>query len=110
MNRRPRHKNDSSPQQKAAPARIAVKVQPGASTNRLVGKVGDEWKITLTAPPVEGRANQACIEFLARLLGVPRSAVTIARGKTGRRKLLEIDTVQQSEVESKLDHAAQKTG
>ncbi len=90
-------------------ARIAVKVQPGASANRLAAKTGDEWKITLTAPPVEGRANRACIEFLARLLRVPRSAVTIIRGETSRRKLVEITGMSQTEVESKLDHAAAQT-
>jgi hypothetical protein len=88
-----------------ARARIAVKVQPGASADRVAGKNGEEWKITLTAPPVEGRANRACTEFLARLLGVPRTAVSIVRGETSRRKLIEIAGVLQAEVESKLDHA-----
>ena len=88
------------------PTRIAVSLQPGASRDRLIGKTAEEWKITLTAPPVEGRANRACIEFLARLLGVPHSAVTIVRGKTARRKLIAIDGIPPDEVESKLDHAA----
>lgn len=87
--------------------RIAVKLQPGASRDRLIGKTGDEWKIALTAPPVEGRANRACTEFLARLLGLPRSAVTIVRGETARHKLIAIDGLLPDEVESKLDHAAQ---
>jgi uncharacterized protein (TIGR00251 family) len=90
-----------------AHARIAVKVQPGASRDRLIGKTGEEWRIALTAPPVEGRANRACMDFLARVLGVPRSAVIIVRGETSRRKLVQISGMLQSEVESKLDHAAQ---
>jgi uncharacterized protein (TIGR00251 family) len=97
----------SAPRGDSAQARIAVKVQPGASRDSLVGKTGDEWKITLTAPPVEGRANRACTEFLARLLGLPRSAVTIVRGETSRRKLVQIDGMLQDEVEGKLAHAAQ---
>jgi len=86
--------------------RIAVKVQPGASADRVAGKTGEEWKITLTAPPVEGRANRACTEFLAHLLGVPRTAISIVRGETSRRKLIQIEGVLRAEVESKLDHAA----
>lgn len=96
----------SAPRDNTSHARIAVKVQPGASRDSLAGKTGDEWKITLTAPPVEGRANRACTEFLARLLGVPRSAVSIVRGETSRRKLVQIDGMLQSEVEGKLEHAA----
>jgi uncharacterized protein (TIGR00251 family) len=90
------------------PTRIAVKLQPGASHDRIIGKTGGEWKITLTAPPVEGRANRACTEFLARLLGLPRSAVTIVRGETARHKLIAIDGMLPGEVESKLDHAVQR--
>ena len=94
------------PRTETTPTRIAVKVQPGASRDRLIGKTGDEWKIALTAPPVEGRANRACTEFLARLLGLPRSAVTLVHGETSRRKLIQIDGLLPSEVESKLGHAA----
>jgi uncharacterized protein len=103
---RQRSSGRSAPRNSRSHARIAVKVQPGASRDRLVGKTGDEWKIALTAPPVEGRANRACTEFLARLLEVPRSAVTIVRGETSRRKLIQIEGMLPIEVESKLDHAA----
>jgi uncharacterized protein (TIGR00251 family) len=100
------HPGRAVPRNNIAHARIAVRVQPGASRDRLVVKTGDEWKIALTAPPVEGRANRACTEFLAALLNVPRSAVTIVRGETARRKLVQIDGMPQDEVESKLGHAA----
>jgi uncharacterized protein len=103
MARRPQR--NSARTGNAGPTRIAVKVQPGSSRNRLVAKTGDEWKIALTAPPVEGRANRACTEFLARLLGVPRSAVAIVQGETSRRKRVQIDGMPSSEVEGKLDHA-----
>jgi hypothetical protein len=101
-----KHSDRSRSKTSTAEARIAVKVQPGASADRLIGKTNGEWKITLTAPPVEGRANRACTEFLARILHLPRSAVTIIRGETSRRKLVRIDGMLQPEVESKLDHAA----
>jgi uncharacterized protein (TIGR00251 family) len=101
-----KRRTPSHPPTKASHARIAVKVQPGASADRIVGKTGEEWKITLTAPPVEGRANRACVELLASLLDVPRSTIRIMRGETSRRKLIEIEGVSQADVESKLDHAA----
>jgi uncharacterized protein (TIGR00251 family) len=79
-----------------------VKVQPGASRNAIVGKSGDEWKLAVTAPPVEGRANQACIELVAERLGIPRSAVRIARGQSGRKKVLEIEGLPAAEIERRL--------
>jgi uncharacterized protein (TIGR00251 family) len=89
-----------------ARARVAVKVQPGASADRLAGKTVGEWKISLTAPAVEGRANAACIKFLAKLLGVPPSSIVIARGAGSRHKIIDIDGLQQQELERKLEHAA----
>lgn len=79
-----------------------MKVQPGASRNAVVGKNGDEWKLAVTAPPVEGRANQACIELVAERLGIPRSGVRIARGQSGRKKILEIEGLPIGEIERRL--------
>ena len=59
---------------------FAVKVHPRAKRNAVTGELGDALKVSLTAPPVEGRANEACVEFFAKLLKVPRSSVTIASG------------------------------
>jgi uncharacterized protein (TIGR00251 family) len=69
---------------------FAVKVQPRAKKNAIVGELGDALKISLTAPPIEGRANEACIEFLANLLEVPRSSVSIASGESSRRKVIRV--------------------
>ena len=69
---------------------FSVKVHPRAKTNAITGEVGDALKLSLTAPPLEGRANEACIEFLAKLLKVPRSSVTIASGQTGRIKVIRV--------------------
>ena len=82
--------------------RVSVKVQPGASRNAIVGKIDGDWKLAVTAPPVEGRANQACIDLIAEQLGIPRSAVRIARGQSGRRKLLEIEGLPVAEIERRL--------
>jgi uncharacterized protein (TIGR00251 family) len=69
---------------------FAVKVQPRAKKNAITGELGDALKLALTAPPIDGRANEACIEFLANLLNVPRSSVTIASGETSRRKVIRV--------------------
>jgi uncharacterized protein len=72
---------------------FAVRVQPRARKNAITGQVGDAIKLSLTAPPVEGAANEACVDFFAKLLRVPRSAVSIASGETGRNKVLRITGV-----------------
>lgn len=63
-----------------------IRVQPRSSKNRVAGLYGDALKINLTAPPVDNAANNACAEFLADLLCVAKSAVTIVSGNTGRNK------------------------
>jgi hypothetical protein len=67
-----------------------VHVQPRSSRNQVVGVHGDALKVKLTAPPVEGAANAACVAFLADALGLPRSALSIVAGHTGRRKTVAI--------------------
>ncbi len=69
---------------------FAVKVHPRARKNAVTGELGDALKLSLTAPPVEDRANQCCIEFFANLLKVPRSSVTIASGQTSRNKVIRV--------------------
>ena len=81
---------------------FVVKVQPRAKKNALIGEVGDALKLALTAPPIEGRANRACIEFFANLLDVSRSSVTIASGETSRRKVIRVAGVSVHEVQKRL--------
>ena len=83
-------------------ASFQVKVQPRASRNAITGEVGDALKLALTAPPVDGRANEACIAFLAELLNVPRSSVTIAAGETSRNKLIRVAGLSASQVQERL--------
>jgi uncharacterized protein (TIGR00251 family) len=80
---------------------FTVKVQPRARKNAITGTVGDALKLSLTAPPVEGKANQAVIEFLADFFDIPRSSVTIASGKTSRLKIVNIRG-------ARLDHLRQR--
>jgi uncharacterized protein len=82
---------------------FTVRVQPRARKNAVVGELGDALKISLTAPPVEGRANEACIEFFANLLKVPRSSVSIASGESGRRKVIRVAGLSADELRRRLE-------
>jgi uncharacterized protein len=81
---------------------FAVKVHPRAKRNAITGELGDALKISLTAPPVEGRANEACIEFFAKLLKVPRSSVTIASGQSSRNKVIRVAGVRAEQVRERI--------
>jgi len=70
--------------------RLVVHVVPRAKRTEVVGRHGDALKIKLKAPPVDGAANAELVRFVAEQLSVPRSAVTITAGHTGRRKTLEL--------------------
>jgi uncharacterized protein (TIGR00251 family) len=80
----------------------AVKVHPRAQRSASSGEVGDALKVSLTAPPVDGRANDACIGFFAKLLKVPRSSVTIASGESSRNKVVRIAGLSAAEVRTRL--------
>jgi hypothetical protein len=81
---------------------FAVRVHPRAKKNAITGELGDALKVSLTTPPVEGRANEACIEFFAKLLRVPRSSVTITSGQTSRSKVIRVAGVTAKQVREKL--------
>jgi uncharacterized protein len=81
---------------------FTVKVHPRAKRNAITGEVGDALKISLTAPPIEGRANEACIAFLAELLNVPRSSVTITSGQNSRNKIIHVAGVNAEWVRGRL--------
>jgi uncharacterized protein len=83
-------------------ARFAVKVQHRAKKNAITGKVGDALKLSLTAPPTDGKANQACVEFLAKLLKVSRSSVTIAAGHASRSKVIRVAGLSAQEIRERL--------
>jgi len=79
-----------------------VRVQPRARKNAITGKLGDALKVSLTAPPIEGKANDACIEFFAKLLKVPRSSITIASGQTSRAKVIRVVGLSREEVSRRI--------
>jgi uncharacterized protein (TIGR00251 family) len=81
---------------------FAVKVHPRAKKNAITGELSDALKVSLTAPPIDGKANQACIEFFAKLLKVPRSSVTIASGQSSRQKVIRVIGLSAEEVRQRV--------
>ena len=75
-----------------------LKIQPRASKNEVSGFQGDALKVRLTAPPVDGEANEACVEYIARLLAVPKRTVRIVAGHTSTHKMIEVAGVNKDEV------------
>jgi uncharacterized protein len=90
-------------QQTAAGVSFAVKVHPRARQNAITGEIAGALKLALTAPPMDGKANAACIEFFARLLNLPRSSVTIAAGQTRRNKVIRVAGLSADEVRQCLE-------
>jgi hypothetical protein len=83
-------------------ARLTVKVHPRAKRSGFAGRLGDAWKLDLAAPPVDGKANEECVRYLAEWAGVARSQVRIVTGAASRRKLVEIEGMAQAELEGRL--------
>lgn len=81
---------------------FSVKIQPRAKKDAITGELGDALKVALTAPPVEGKANEACIEFFANLLKVPRSSVSIAAGQNSRNKVVRVAGLSAQQVRERL--------
>jgi uncharacterized protein (TIGR00251 family) len=82
--------------------RLQLRVQPRASREEVAGVSGDAIRVRLTAPPVEGAANEALVRFLSAKLGVPRGAVVLRSGRTGRNKVVEVSGVSPGEASRRL--------
>lgn len=85
---------------------IHLLIQPRASKNEVVGAQGDELKVRLTSPPVEGAANRLCCEYIAKRLGLAKTAVTLEAGETSRHKRLFLPGVSAAEVLAALTSPA----
>ncbi len=85
----------SKNREEAEAATLSVRIQPRASKNEIVRREGGGLKIRLTAPPVDGAANEALIRFLADTLSVPKSQVEIVSGHTAREKIVRINGLSQ---------------
>ncbi|HEX4577333.1 MAG TPA: DUF167 domain-containing protein [Edaphobacter sp.] len=81
---------------------LSVRVHPGARKNAVTGIHADAVKIALTAPPVDGKANEALIAFLAETLRLPRARIVIVSGITSREKMVRITGKSAAEVAAAL--------
>lgn len=82
--------------------RIAIRVAPRASRDAIVGVYDGALKVALTAPPVEGAANEALVRLLAKALGVAKGHVRIVQGERSRDKVVVIEGVEESDVRALL--------
>ena len=97
-----------SVQQQGDSATFSVKVHPRARRQGIAGVLGNTVKLEITAPPVEGKANEACIQFFADLLKVQQSSVTIAAGNSSRNKVIRVTGISAALVEQTLTAAVNK--
>lgn len=81
---------------------LNVLVQPRASHNQVVGLQGDELKLRLTSPPVDGAANKLCIHYLAKLFGISKGDVELISGDKSRHKRLLLSGVSESQARQVL--------
>ncbi len=81
---------------------LELKVVPNASRDEIAGWLAGAIKVKIRAPALDGRANEALTDFLAQQLGLPRRAVTVARGNKSRHKLVRIDGLALDEVKRRL--------
>ncbi|MHB8468547.1 MAG: DUF167 domain-containing protein [Gaiellaceae bacterium] len=86
--------------------RLRLRVSPGAGRAGVVGRHGDGWKIRVTAPPEQGRANEAVLRLLAEALALPRAALTLVSGHGGRDKIVELTGVGPALAERRLASAS----
>jgi hypothetical protein len=89
-------------QQSGADVLLPVIVQPRASRNAVAGLQGNVLKLMLTAPPVEGAANAACLRFLADILGVSRARLSVIRGPKARHKLICVTDISVAALRTRL--------
>lgn len=82
--------------------RFAVHVQPRAKKTEVAGVYGNALKVRVAAPPVEGAANRALVEFIARQLSVPQHAVEIVSGDTSRQKIVQVRGVTVQQLQARL--------
>jgi uncharacterized protein (TIGR00251 family) len=79
--------------------RLTLKIRAGAKKTAFAGRLGDVWKLQVAAPPVDGKANDAIVRFLAKLAGRPANAVRIVTGFTSPMKTVEIEGVEARDLE-----------
>lgn len=84
---------------------LRLRVVPGANRPGIVGRHGDAWKVRVSAPPEDGRANAAVLDLLARALDVPRRDLSLTSGASSRDKIVVLEGVRDDVVEARLTEA-----
>lgn len=82
--------------------KLSLFIQPKSSKNEIIGPHNGALKVKITAPPVEGKANEELVEFLADLLDIPKRQIEILKGETGRHKTVEIWGLTEVELRQRL--------
>ena len=82
--------------------KVKVKIVPGSSKNKIIGAYNNALKISIAAPPAEGKANKKCITYLAKYFDVAKSKIEIISGQTGKNKLIKIYDISQEEFLDKI--------
>ncbi len=100
--------DDLSITERDGAVRFAVRVKPRSSRSKILGVRASLLEIAVTAPPVEGAANDEVCTLLGRALEVPRSAVTIVTGASGRSKLVEVSGIVAATAAKRLAEATKK--
>lgn len=91
--------------------RLSVRVQPRARRDALVGRLADgTLQVAVTAAPEGGRANEAVVEVMAQLLGVPRRQIRVARGRASRAKQIEVQGIAEPEARLRIERSLEATG
>jgi uncharacterized protein (TIGR00251 family) len=87
-------------------SRLAIHLVPNVSKDQVVGKEGQVWKIRIAAPPIDGKANERLIAFLADALDLPKSSITLVKGHASKHKLLDI-ALPMGHIEELLEATAE---
>ena len=86
--------------------RLRIRVSPGARRTGIAGRLGNSWKLRVSAPAEGGRANAAVVRLLAETMGVPARRVALVSGHGAREKVVEVEGVEPAEVERRLQGAS----
>jgi uncharacterized protein (TIGR00251 family) len=85
--------------------RIEVRVHPQAKRSRVSGMLGSAYKLDVSAPATDGRANDACVELLGEVAGIGRRQIRLIKGLTSRSKIFEFEGIEELELRRRLDQA-----
>ncbi len=85
---------------------LSIYVQPKASKNKVVGLHGEELKIAITAPPVDGKANKAVLIFLAKFLGLPKGSIILKSGQQSRHKKFFVRGILASDIQARIEQVS----